>query len=368
MRKYTIVEIEKSYLNFFTPAAIVAIAYFLPSLIAWSLAISEWVFSQSESAEIDLLILNGITVNLSLVFVVIIIYFIFIPRLKVLDAEYREVRADGFFIMIPLFFFASFFRILIAELFKYFSITLSHESPWFETNFKKLDDPVLLLLFFLHSLVISNLFSELMFRRTLIPLLEDRGLSPFHAVILSSIGFSFLNLPYILLYPENPTFYFLLITYICYSLCVGITYILTRNILFPILFHAFYFFHYYTGSLGSALDNENLLLIHDSLNVLTVVLTIIIIPYVFTKAKDPESSSEWMKVIKKHSVPYIQRGVIGFFVISIGFLAIQALVEKIGNELTDKIFPEYFVFIIGVYLVAFSIPFWLTISTEYARD
>jgi hypothetical protein len=75
-----------------------------------------------------------------------------------------------------------------------------------------------------------------------------------------------------------------------------------------------------------------------------------------------------MDYLKKPSVPYIQRGILGFFLISIGLLALQIIFVRIGREVTSNIFPEYFLFITPFYLVIFSLPFFLTISTEYAQD
>lgn len=44
MRKLIIVEIENSYLNFFTPAVCIAAGLFLYSLISWPLSLLNWVF------------------------------------------------------------------------------------------------------------------------------------------------------------------------------------------------------------------------------------------------------------------------------------------------------------------------------------
>ncbi|MFX1513261.1 MAG: type II CAAX prenyl endopeptidase Rce1 family protein [Promethearchaeota archaeon] len=367
MRKLLIVEIENSYLNFFTPAAIVAIGHFLPNLTGWTLGVIEWLIDHY-NVEVDILLTNAIIMNLSLLLACLVILLIFIPRLRVQDVDYKAVSVNGLFIVIPLFCFATVFRLLLIDLLKVFDKKIEYESPWFFICFKELDEPFLLLLFFLHASVTSNLFAELLFRRTIIPLMEDRGLSPFHAVILSSVGFSFLNLPNLLLHPNNPTHLFLLISYVFFGVCAGTIYILTRNILFPFIFHAFYFLHFYTNGLGIALDNEVFSEIYDLLNILAAVASLLIAIFLIWGVFYKKTSRDWINIIKKHSVPNIQRGIIGFFIFSIGLLCLQTLIERIGDLFIDKIYPEYFVFIIGVYFLAFSIPFWLTITTEYAQD
>ncbi len=69
------------------------------------------------------------------------------------------------------------------------------------------------------------------------------------------------------------------------------------------------------------------------------------------------------------------KGVIGYFVISIGLLTIQGIVAKTGRIIfntaelgyPEGIFPEYFIYIMIFYAIAFTIPFFLTISTEWAK-
>lgn len=66
------------------------------------------------------------------------------------------------------------------------------------------------------------------------------------------------------------------------------------------------------------------------------------------------------------------RGVSGFFIISLGLLTIQTIVAKIGRILfvpvQEDVFPEYFIYISIFYAIAFTIPFFLTISTEWASS
>jgi len=95
LRKLEIVEIENSYLNFFTPAVIIATGYFLYNLFVYPLVIIQWL---SYENKIDISMIDFYTLiipNITYLLSVLFIYLIIIPRLKVLDAEYRPARQSG---------------------------------------------------------------------------------------------------------------------------------------------------------------------------------------------------------------------------------------------------------------------------------
>ncbi|MFX0063201.1 MAG: type II CAAX prenyl endopeptidase Rce1 family protein, partial [Candidatus Hermodarchaeota archaeon] len=280
-------------------------------------------------------------------------------------ADYKESTIHGLFIVVVFLFIAIFFRLLLETVFLILGLSFQHHIPWFLTSYEVLNDPFVLLVFFILAMITSNLFVEFLYRRTLIPLLEDRGLSPFHAVILSSIGFCFLRLPDFLLFPCNFNLYSVIL-YITFGFCAGLIYILTRNIIYPILFHALYFFHYYIDLLGPILKNSAFIIISDLLNAVALIASIGIMIYGVWEFLDKNSTAEWISILQKRSVPKIKRGLIGFLIISISLLGLNTLVIFIGNEFITRAFPDYFVYIIGFYFIAFSIPFWLTIKTEYA--
>ena len=95
MRKLEIVEIENSYLNFFTPAVIIATGYFLYNLFVYPLVIIQWL---SYENKINISMIDFYTLiipNITCLLGVLFIYLIIIPRLKVVDAEYRPARQSG---------------------------------------------------------------------------------------------------------------------------------------------------------------------------------------------------------------------------------------------------------------------------------
>ena len=82
MKKINIVEIENSYLNLFTPAVIVAIGYFLFNLLAWPLLFLEWLIKETILG-FTIPIFDSVVASTVLVLISIIVYFVFIPKLKV---------------------------------------------------------------------------------------------------------------------------------------------------------------------------------------------------------------------------------------------------------------------------------------------
>ncbi len=370
LRKINIAEIENSYLNFFTPAVIVAIGYFLFNLIAWPLAFIQWLTGEIDSTTFGLIVMILILFLISG-----IVLFLFIPRLKVLDVDYKEVSGIGLVTVFLLVCVAASFQTLLKELYRFLDIKLKNEEPWFISSYKDLKDPILLLLFLFYSCCAYPIFTELFYRRMIIPLLEDRGLSPFHAVILSSLGFAFIELPSIFIDPNYTYYTYTLLLVLILGFCAGLIYILTRNVLFPVLFGTLYYFYDNIGFLGKILEKNSLHMMYDLLTGISFLISLGVMIYIILKLIETEITVNWVKEIKKTSVPNIHRGVIGFFILSLGLLGIQILVVKIGRNITNteehypaNVFPDYFTFITIFYLIAFSVPYWLTISTEYAQD
>ena len=371
MRKLMIVEIENSYLNLFTPAVIVAAGYFLFNLMFWLILLIALLIIDVEN---PFRIWSFITIfaNFS---VCVIIYLIIIPKVKIRDTEYKEATPIAFVVAALLTCMTICSQALLKALAEFFDVGWIYQFPIPET----LKDPALEILYLFLLLMSIVMFSELFVRRTIIPLLEDRGVTPVYAIILSSLGNSLIILPlYIIqifqgrLYMPYMVLEFASITVL--GLFAGITYIITRNILFPILIGFLYNSYEMIGFLGRSSENEMLLTIFDLVSIISLLVTILFVIYVIWRFRGKESVNKFIKKIKIRSAHKIQRGIIGFFVISIGLLVIQALVVIIVRHLTNSwnnpsnLFPDYVVCITIFYLLAAIIPFFLTISTEYALD
>jgi hypothetical protein len=228
-------------------------------------------------------------------------------------------------------------------------------------------NPIYLVLSIIFDILLSSLYIELVYRRVLIPTLEDRGLSPFHAVLFAALGSSFIDLPGMALNPNHPIDIYNFVLSIIIGIFAGLIYISTRNILFPVLFSIFYNSHQFIG----IFIDDRLLEIYDLIDILLYLASFGILIYLAYRILIIKQPPKLTKIIKKPSSPNIMKGIVGFFAISLGLLAIQAIVAKIGrilfNTAQEGVFPEYFIYILIFYAIAFIIPFFLTISTEWAK-
>lgn len=367
MKKIEIVEIENSYFNFFTPALICALGLFLIFLIRNSLLLTEWVTTNILS--IKNLNVNYIVAIMTGIIVSLVCYFLLIPRLKVGDADYKKPTQEGLILVSITFCFILALRILIEFLYKIIGLNKEFCGPWFVQTYSELEDPFLFVLFLCNQLIINGLVSVLIYQRIVIPLLEDRGLSPFHAVIITAIAYASLNLPTYLQIPNFFSNIFWFLSTFLFSIATGIIYILSRNLIFSILYSFLYHMYRMTNEIGIFLKNPLIKPIYIIMDEFIVLTSLGIILYFFLSRSRINIHIEWIKTLKKNSYDYIGKGLVGFFIITLLLIFVQFLI----NHMTESVLklsstPSYLFFSVAFYLIAFSIPWWLSISTEYLQD
>ncbi|MFX1283170.1 MAG: CPBP family intramembrane glutamic endopeptidase [Promethearchaeota archaeon] len=366
MRKFNIVEIENSYLNFFTPAMIIAAGIFLLYLFNWPLSFLQWMIYES-NANINLDIMSAIIANITGIAICFITYFIFIPRLKVQDAKYNKINSISIITVFIVFLIIIFFRLIMTNLFESLDITIYLVPPWFMDSYNLLFNPMIWILFLSYQFFILPIYTELLYRRTIIPLLEDRGLSPFLAVILSSLGFCLLFLPQYF-QPTNylGTLYWFISTFL-FGLGTGLIYILTRNILLSILYTIIYYVFRLSGEIGTFFQDNFLLMIHSLLSIIILISGFILVIYVVWNLYQTKSTVTWVHIIRTPSAPKITRGLIGYFAISLVLVSIHFIISNFILKFLSSDMLLMFAANSFFYLIAFSIPFWLTITSEYAQ-
>ncbi|MHA1968212.1 MAG: hypothetical protein ACW964_10465, partial [Candidatus Hodarchaeales archaeon] len=106
LRKLEIVEIEDSYFNFFTPAIVVVIGYFLFNLIFWPYLIVDGFILENEVTisaflnriipDLPVLTISSLLEIIILLLFSVLLYYIFVIRLKVRSSEYRKVSISSF--------------------------------------------------------------------------------------------------------------------------------------------------------------------------------------------------------------------------------------------------------------------------------
>ncbi len=387
MGLFTISEIENSFLMFFTPAILVAGIYFLFNLLAWPLGYirNELMNYFMRHDEFFKFILHSADYIIVFSILVIVFFFIFVPKLKIRIVEPLKFTISyrwGFILLSSLIsmgmgiFYSTYFlgKLLNRNTLPEFL---------YQIKFTQFFDPLFFLLFFLYSLVFTPLFSEFTFRRTIIPLCEDRGLSPFHSVILAAFGTAMIGIPPIILAALAGTDSLqLLIQFgrdVLIASIAGILYIFTRKIIFPLLFQSAINLYMIFGQFGYYYSNSSFQIIFDFMGILSILgilfLGLFLLSY---KVRTRFPINEWFKIMKKPSAQYIVKGISGFFGISLFLLLIQTSVVYLGRHLTrtwytypeywTRFFPDYFNYIMIFYIISFMVIVLFSVSTEYAQD
>ena len=378
MRKIRIVEIENSFLNFFTPAVIVAAAYFFFNFIMWPIVYLELLIMEL-IPEISYELLDLLLMSLGFLLICLFVYYIIIPRLRIQDVEFKELNHHSFVLSGLLFCVSILIYLVFRGIFPLSGLEIVEDPPISVSTFEEFVNPIYLILFMLYLVSIA-IFIEVIYRRTIIPLLEDRGLSPFSAVVLSALGQCFIDFPVyiikILYHPQENLLSFILLGFsmnLIYGIFAGLIYILSRNVIFPILCFLGWRFHSLVSFLGLTFENQFFLLISFLLNLICIIIGLITIVFAIYRFLDAKYSSDWIEILKKPSASNILRGVIGFFIISLGLFTLQVLFIILIRFITDfpadwDNLPNYILVVTPFYLLIFTIPFWLTITTEYAQD
>ncbi len=327
------------WLNFSTPAILAAIYLSLQFLIEFPIAFLLYVIPLSNNIVINKLFVLVIS---QVIFTAIFIFLI-IPFFKVKDVEFNSINYTSFLTFITVF--CLFWAILIpitlglsvisnildieVDIFKY-TLLLSKDHS---------DNPFSIILWLIAGTLGVAIFLEYLYRRTLIPSLEKRGMSPFSAVMTSSLAFALVNIPFNLgfqftflresnllnIYLSrynllNSLFYSLNLFFTTFllGLACGIVYILTRNILFSIMTHCFGLLPFYL----MVLFNNNIILI-SLLSLLIIVMNIsglFIALYTLYSFLSTSSRANWITILQKKSLVDINRGLVGFFIIFFGII------------------------------------------------
>ncbi|UCG01063.1 MAG: hypothetical protein JSW11_15780 [Candidatus Heimdallarchaeota archaeon] len=121
----------------------------------------------------------------------------------------------------------------------------------------------------------------------------------------------------------------------------------------------------YIGEIGRLGQEPTLLTIRFLFYLVVLVAGSTLLFMLIVRLLEKETPKSWVKILKTSSVPKIERGVIGFLILSSFFVGLELLIISViatiaGGDLYTNIFL-YLIF----YLFAFSIPFWLTITSEF---
>ncbi len=339
--------------NFSTPAIIAAFYLSLQFVVEFPVALLLYMIQLTN----DIVMSRLIVLIISQVIEIGIFIFIIIPFLKIKDVEFSSISYSNFFTFLTIFCLFWALLIPITLSFSVISNILGIEVDFFRNVLPLSRDPsgglFSIIIWLLAGILGVAIFLEYLYRRTLIPLLEKRGMSPLSAVLVSSCAFALANIPFDLGFQitylresnllniyltrydlVNSLFYSLniFITPFLLGIACGIVYILTRNIFFSILTHCLGILPYYLLELFK--DNLIFLSLLGLLIVMMNITGIFVAIYTLYSFLTTLSQPNWMTILKKKSLVDINRGLVGFFstfagiilymVILIGLLAEHA--------------------------------------------
>ncbi|TFF68290.1 CPBP family intramembrane metalloprotease [Candidatus Thorarchaeota archaeon] len=175
-----------------------------------------------------------------------------------------------------------------------------------------LANPLNVVIFYAVASIGAPIFEELLYRRIAIPMCEDRGMGTLSAILASTLVFALAHVPLDILNGNFAGTVLHFWTTFITGFGLGVLYVLTRNILFPILVHAALNAFSFTAYIGTLA--ESLIYLTGVIGLLYLILIpvglIAVIYYGFWR---PEKSERWQSLKSHPLVGEAGKG-IAFFV------------------------------------------------------
>jgi membrane protease YdiL (CAAX protease family) len=358
-------ECDENFFNFLTPAFLFIIGLLLLAIGAISLILLNFL--------IPVLIPDGVIaslqVNLFGQIVGIIVIFLFLMplfQLKTVETKTPTILETlrTFGIACLSLTMAMLFALALWVIFTAIGQPIQSSYTGFILTPVHLANPWNIVLLFSTVIFGAAIFEELIFRRMLIPALEHRGMGHFAAVIASSLGFALIHVPNDVI---NGSISFVIshfITTFTLGLFLGFTYVMTRNVLFPMIIHGFINAFAFTELILESLGDFNLLVIL-ALVMLAVWVIGVIIGSIFLiqYLKDPKPS--WVQLLMKKSRINILPGLAGFLIIGFALVSLQVGVELGINALFFPNIYHIYLALFGFYLLLFFVLVLLVNNIDY---
>jgi len=353
------------WLNFFTPAVIPTITGILIAFTTIPFLLVDGLVSIFGD---DMIIANVRIGLLSQILGTALVFFLVIPFVKVRNAKYKAVSGTST-LQTVLIFCLSFAIYGLSNIFFALVYSVLDQTP--QTGYgailltaDHLADPFNIILFFGMGAVVGPLFEEYIMRRTLIPLLEERGMAPIAAVLASSILFAVGHVPNDLLNANmSGTMAHFWGVFVIGFAC-GIAYILTRNVLYPTIIHGLYNGLSFSAYLFQISENVAVLTVYGLFISATVILGLVVWMYAIRKYRKSPSEVEWVHIVREKSEINIVPGLLGFIGIYIALTTILLIVPLSVLVLTGNgrltILTD-----IGVQVLFLVVLVWFVTKTEY---
>lgn len=209
-------------------------------------------------------------------------------------------------------------------------------------------DPLTLALYFLVPTLGAGVFEELIYRRMVIPLLEERGMSPKAAVFASAFIFALSHLPNDLINGNLAGGIVHVWGVFVIGALMGIVYVITRNVIYPMIMHAIYNLISFLGPYVLITENLGLLALYGLL-VMAIIGSGVLITLFLLIEFLRHHEKRWTQILRIKSPIDIKKGFLGYLIITT--IVLMALFV-IDLTFTILIYAGYnFVTIIIFYII-----------------
>lgn len=336
---------NRKLLSLLLPALSVGIIMILFNLLD---AVAGFTLTMFEtSLPLDSTIQNLLALFIAQLISAIIVIFVLVPFFKVKHTEFHPIGIASSRTTLVLFFLAVGTTFLSSLIFTSLFTALKWESQAGYSvlilTSEHISNPLNIVLFLVTMTIGAAVFEEIAYRRLLIPLLENNQIAPSTTVIFSSIMFALAHLDEDLVYGNFAGAINHIVGLFLYALVLGMTYIKTRNVVFPMIIHAI------SNLLGSLsilfilIGDEGLLIIFSILMLVMLVLGLGVTIYLLFKyiygSKTEHILFIWNKSESNGLVELI-----GFIVVGMSLVYTPMLVEifltllKINSDLSRMLF------------------------------
>jgi membrane protease YdiL (CAAX protease family) len=357
-------ERDESFLNFFSPSILIIIGLLVLSIGAIGLIIvNYWIPILIPDPTLATIQINLFGQILGII--VVMIFLIPLFRLKEAESEkptlMRTLKTFGVacLSLTVSMLIALIFWILFTAL----GIPIESSYGGFVLTPEQIANPWNLVLLFTTVTVGAAIFEELIFRRMLIPALEHRGMAPLVAVIASSIGFALIHVPNDIINGSISYVITHFITTFALGMFLGLIYITTRNVLYPIIIHGFINFFAFTELILATLDDFTLLIIFALIILIVwgigIVIGVLLLVFYF---RDPPP--RWAEILRRRSQINILPGLAGYLIIGFILISLPVIADMV---ITLLAYPNIYLIYSLSFLFYLVIFFILAVIAWYTK-
>lgn len=358
-------ERDEGLLNFFTPAIIIIIGLLVLSIGALSLIMVQFfvpvIIPDPIMASIQMNLV-GQTIGIIVTLFFLIPFFKLQKVAKRTPTMFRTLKVLGvacFTLTVAMGLALVLFFVTTA-----LGIPIEHSYGDIILGPQHLSNPWNIVMFFATATIGAAVFEELIFRRMLIPSLQQRGMAPTAAVFASSLGFALIHVPNDLINGSPGYVVTHFITTFAIGLMLGFVYVFTQHVIYPMIIHGFINAVSFTELILLSINDFNLLLIYTGILLVLLLIGIIVGALaLFFYFRDPPQ--RWVLTLKVKSRVNIITGLIGYLIIAFSLISIQVLVELgVVYAFSPNGFLIYST-LITFYVIFFIILLYLESITHY---